>query len=191
MKIIRIFIAFVVISLVLGVGSAFNGKSVLEQNKTKTNQIENKEQMKDETFTQTDKNEKSEINSPEEDLSTKTVEKVEVKQETAENEQDVDVPKQVVPEQQQPKENNITNQTKQEEKKELNVWEELGMTEDEYYNKPAWKWAKVDFAIEKYGSEDACFNACVKYGESTGMGFSCSTINSASGRYLGEMIKLF
>lgn len=191
MKIIRIFIAFVVISLVLGVGSAFNGKSVLEQNKTKTNQIENKEQMKDETFTQTDKNEKSEINSPEEDLSTKTVEKVEVKQEAAENEQDVDVPKQVVPEQQQPKENNITNQTKQEEKKELNVWEELGMTEDEYYNKPAWKWAKVDFAIEKYGSEDACFNACVKYGESTGMGFSCSTINSASGRYLGEMIKLF
>ena len=65
------------------------------------------------------------------------------------------------------------------------------MTEDEYYNKSAWKWAKVDFAIEKYGSEDACFNACVKYGESTGMGFSCSTINSASGRYLGEMIKLF
>lgn len=191
MKIIRIFIAFVVISLVLGVGSAFNGKSVLEQNKTKTNQIENKEQMKDEAFTQTDKNEKSEINSPEDDLSTKTVEKVEVKQEAAENEQDVDVPKQVVPEQQQPKENNITNQTKQEEKKELNVWEELGMTEDEYYNKPAWKWAKVDFAIEKYGSEDACFNACVKYGESIGMGFSCSTINSASGRYLGEMIKLF
>lgn len=117
MKIIRIFIAFVVISLVLGVGSAFNGKSVLEQNKTKTNQIENKEQMKDEAFTQTDKNEKSEIYSPEEDLSTKTVEKVEVKQEAAENEQDVDVPKQVVPEQQQPKENNITNQTKQEEKK--------------------------------------------------------------------------
>ena len=73
----------------------------------------------------------------------------------------------------------------------MTAWEELGMTEDEYYNKPAWSWAKVDFPVEKYGSEEACFNACIKYGEESEMGFSCSTINSASGRYLGEMIKLF
>ena len=80
---------------------------------------------------------------------------------------------------------------KQEEKKEITAWEELGMTEDEYFNKPAWSWARVDFPVEKYGSEEACFNACIKYGEESEMGFSCSTINSASGRYLGEMIKLF
>lgn len=73
----------------------------------------------------------------------------------------------------------------------MTAWEELGMTEDEYYNKPAWNWARVDFPVEKYGSEEACFNACIKYGEESEMGFSCSTINSASGRYLGEMIKLF
>ena len=73
----------------------------------------------------------------------------------------------------------------------MTAWEELGMTEDEYYNKPAWSWAIVDFPVEKYGSEEACFNACIKYGEESKMGFSCSTINSASGRYLGEMIKLF
>lgn len=37
-------------------------------------------------------------------------------------------------------------------KKDITAWDELGITEDEYYNSPAWSWAKVDFAIEKYGS---------------------------------------
>lgn len=76
-------------------------------------------------------------------------------------------------------------------KQENNIWDELGITEDEYYNSPAWKWAKVDFHIDEYGSQENCLNACIEYGESTGMGYSCSTINSYSGRYLGEMIKLF
>lgn len=76
-------------------------------------------------------------------------------------------------------------------KNDINAWDELGITENEYYNSPAWSWAKVDFAIEKYGSQEKCLNACIEYGESTGMGYSCSTINSYSGRYLGEMLKLF
>lgn len=76
-------------------------------------------------------------------------------------------------------------------KKDINAWDELGITENEYYNSPAWSWARVDFAIEKYGSQEKCLNACIEYGESTGMGYSCSTINSYSGRYLGEMLKLF
>lgn len=76
-------------------------------------------------------------------------------------------------------------------KKDINAWDELGITENEYYNSPAWSWASVDFAIEKYGSQEKCLNACIEYGESTGMGYSCSTINSYSGRYLGEMLKLF
>lgn len=76
-------------------------------------------------------------------------------------------------------------------KNDINAWDELGITEEEYYNSPAWSWAKVDFAIEKYGSQEKCLNACIEYGESTGMGYSCSTINSYSGRYLGEMLKLF
>lgn len=97
------------------------------------------------------------------------------------------------------------SETKQEEKKssseipkadtdtknDINAWDELGITENEYYNSPAWSWARVDFAIEKYGSQEKCLNACIEYGESTGMGYSCSTINSYSGRYLGEMLKLF
>lgn len=162
MKIIRIFIAFVVVSLVVGLGSAFNGKPVKELDTTKTNQIEHEEQKKVKNDTQIE--EKIEENNFEEEkLSTKTVEK----------------------------EKNIPEQKTNKEQKEMTAWEELGMTEDEYYNKPAWSWAKVDFPVEKYGSEEACFNACIKYGEESEMGFSCSTINSASGRYLGEMIKLF
>jgi len=76
-------------------------------------------------------------------------------------------------------------------KNDINAWDELGITENEYYNSPAWSWARVDFAVEKYGSQEKCLNACIEYGESTGMGYSCSTINSYSGRYLGEMLKLF
>lgn len=76
-------------------------------------------------------------------------------------------------------------------KNDINAWDELGITENEYYNSPAWSWARVDFAIEKYGSQEKCLNACIEYGESTDMGYSCSTINSYSGRYLGEMLKLF
>lgn len=76
-------------------------------------------------------------------------------------------------------------------KNDINAWDELGITENEYYNSPAWSWARVDFAIEKYGSQEKCLNACIEYEESTGMGYSCSTINSYSGRYLGEMLKLF
>lgn len=76
-------------------------------------------------------------------------------------------------------------------KNDINAWDELGITENEYYNSPAWSWARVDFAIEKHGSQEKCLNACIEYGESTGMGYSCSTINSYSGRYLGEMLKLF
>lgn len=175
MKIIRIFIAFVVVSLVVGLGSAFNGKPVKELDTTKTNQIEHEEQKEVKSDTQIE--EKTEENNFEEEkLSTKTVEK-----------------EKNIPEQKtsilQKEEKAI--QPKQEEKKEMTAWEELGMTEDEYFNKPAWSWARVDFSVEKYGSEEACFNACIKYGEESEMGFSCSTINSASGRYLGEMIKLF
>ncbi len=187
MKLIRIFIAFVVVSLVVGLGSAFNGKSVPEPDTTKSNQIEYESQDKVENNTQNE--EKIEEPTSKEELSTNPVEKEKniPEQKTSSVQKEEKVTK---PEQKQV-EKSIIEEPKQEEKKEMTAWEELGMSEDDYYNKPAWSWAKVDFAIEKYGSQENCFNACIKYGEESGMGFSCSTINSASGRYLGEMIKLF
>lgn len=185
MKLIRIFMAFVVISLVIGIGSAFNGQAGPKQDKIKSSQIEYEEQSNVENITQGEELEENEIVSTEKDLSTEVVDK-EIKQEEVENKQEVDVPKR-----QEQVTNNVVNQPKQEEKQEMTAWQELGISEEEYYNKPMWKWAKVDFSIEEYGSEENCFKACVDYGESTGMGYSCSIINSYSGRYLGEMIKLF
>ena len=187
MKLIRIFIAFVVVSLVVGLGSAFNGKSVPEPDTTKSNQTEYESQDKVENNTQNE--EKIEEPTSKEELSTNPVEKEKniPEQKTSSMQKEEKVTK---PEQKQV-EKSIIEEPKQEEKKEMTAWEELGMSEDDYYNKPAWSWAKIDFAIEKYGSQENCFNACIKYGEESGMGFSCSTINSASGRYLGEMIKLF
>lgn len=162
MKIIRIFIAFVVVSLVVGLGSAFNGKPVKELDTAKTNQIEQEEQKEVKNDTQIE--EKIEKNNFEEEkLSTKSVEK-----------------EKNIPEQ---KTNNEQKENKDTQSKQKQV--------EKSVIKPAWNWARVDFPVEKYGSEEACFNACIKYGEESEMGFSCSTINSASGRYLGEMIKLF
>ena len=73
MKLIRIFIAFVVVSLVVGLGSAFNGKSVPEPDTTKSNQIEYESQDKVENNTQNE--EKIEEPTSKEELSTNPVEK--------------------------------------------------------------------------------------------------------------------
>lgn len=61
MKIIRIFIAFVVVSLVVGLGSAFNGKPVKELDTTKTNQIEHEEQKEVKNDTQIEEKQKKPI----------------------------------------------------------------------------------------------------------------------------------
>ena len=71
MKLIRIFIAFVVVSLVVGLGSAFNGKSVPEPDTTKSNQIEYESQDKVENNTQNE--EKIEEPTSKEELSTNPV----------------------------------------------------------------------------------------------------------------------
>lgn len=120
------------------------------------------------------------------------VEKKEEKQETINQEKSNNTKTENTKENVKLEEKTTTSEIKEETpKQENNIWDELGITEDEYYNSPAWKWAKVDFHIDQYGSQENCLNACIEYGESTGMGYSCSTINSYSGRYLGEMIKLF
>lgn len=164
--------------------SLYNRQNIKISNKDKktdmineTNNNQNNETLIEEVK-EKDSNEPIESNN---NLTSKSEQKVEVKNDTPKSE------------------------TKQEEKQssseipkvdtntnnDINAWDELGITENEYYNSPAWSWARVDFAIEKYGSQEKCLNACIEYGESTGMGYSCSTINSYSGRYLGEMLKLF
>lgn len=89
------------------------------------------------------------------------------------------------------------NQVAQEQPKPNGILESYGLTEDEYYNKPARKWETVDFSVDVYGSQSAAHAACDESGKNhfattdeDGY-FSCGAVNSTSGRYLGEHIKYY
>ena len=81
--------------------------------------------------------------------------------------------------------------------KEQTAWEELGISEYDYYHKPLWSWARIDFSIDDYGTEENTKNACISKGNKLmeesqeGLGFSCQSILSYAGNYLGEMMKTF
>lgn len=83
---------------------------------------------------------------------------------------------------------------KEEEVKPKTAWEELGISEYDYYHKPMWSRGRVDFSIETYKTYEKTREACITKGEEyfeQGLGYSCTSINSYSGDYLGEMIKTF
>ena len=81
--------------------------------------------------------------------------------------------------------------------REQTAWEELGIAEYDYYHKPLWSWARIDFSIDDYGTEENTKNACISKGNKLmeesqeGLGFSCQSILSYAGNYLGEMMKTF
>ena len=83
---------------------------------------------------------------------------------------------------------------KTEEVKPKTAWEELEISEYDYYHKPMWSWARIDFSIEIYKTYEKTREACISKGEEyfeQGLGYSCTGINSYSGDYLGEMLKTF
>lgn len=89
-------------------------------------------------------------------------------------------------------ESTIESQSKQEPvKKEISVWESLGLSEYDYYHKPMWSWARIDFSINDYGSFEQTHQACIDAGGKLEniLSFSCTTINSYSGDYLGDMLR--
>ncbi len=93
-----------------------------------------------------------------------------------------------------PAQNSKPEEKVEEIKKEPTAWEELGISESDYYNKPMWSWARIDFSIDKYKTYEKTREACITKGEEyyeQGYGYSCTGINSYSGRYLGEMLKTF
>ena len=189
MKILKIYILFVLVSLIIGVGSAFN---------TPIENFDIDEEFKENESTEIveefEEPVKEEILIEE----SKVEEKVEVKKEETKKE----TPKvQEQPKQNQKQEtktvssdskNEKTEETKEETKKETGPWEKYGMSEYDYYNKPLYSWERVDFAIEKYGSESNCRKACIEYGNNYEpylngeVAYHCSIVTSKSGRYLGE-----
>ncbi len=87
-----------------------------------------------------------------------------------------------------PKEENVKTEITK------NPWDELGISEYDYYHKPMWKWARIDYSIEEYKTYEKTREACIAKGEeyfNEGYGYSCTSINSYSGDYLGEMLKTF
>ena len=92
-------------------------------------------------------------------------------------------------------ENNSTqveNNSTQEVEKE-NPWDDLEITEYEYFNKPMWSWARVDYSIKDYVTQELTQKACIDAGNNmleNILSFSCTSINSYSGDYLGEMLRV-
>lgn len=150
MKLIRLFLGFVVVSFIAGVGMAFNGQNVTSPNKTK--EIENVEHEQEKSTFQQEAGSKENQNE-------ETLDKT-----------DIQEPKNVIETQKQEdnktfsqtdsntknsKASNSQNEPKQssnpkpevkvepEKPKTLTKWEELGITEWEYYNKPDKNWQVV------------------------------------------------
>lgn len=85
-------------------------------------------------------------------------------------------------------ENILNSSEKEEEQKETPIWEELGITEYEYYNSPMLSWQKVTHAT---------FEECRMEGDmiinDENSGYTqywCYQVNSYSGKMLGIMLKL-
>ena len=72
------------------------------------------------------------------------------------------------------------------------VWEELGISEYDYYHKPMWSWARIDYSVDTYGTEEATHQACIDAGNKLEniTSYTCYNINSYSGDYLGDMLEI-
>ena len=86
----------------------------------------------------------------------------------------------------------VVEEPKSEDKK--NAWDELGISEYDYYHKPMWSWQRIDYSIDEYKTEQKTKEACLSKGDEyfkQGIGYSCTSVNSYAGTYLGEMLKTF
>ena len=86
----------------------------------------------------------------------------------------------------------VVQETQPEPKKEPTPWESLGISEYDYYNKPMWSWARVDYSVKTYGTLEQTHQACIDDGNKLEdiISFSCDNINSYSGDYLGDMLRV-
>lgn len=70
--------------------------------------------------------------------------------------------------------------------KEQEIWEKLGMTKEQYYNKPMYSWERIDYA-----SMESCLNYGDNYepyleGKEL---YNCRDVLSPSGKWLGVMFE--
>ncbi len=89
---------------------------------------------------------------------------------------------------------NTTVVEEQNSKVEKTAWEGLGISEYDYYHKPMWSWQRIDYSVDEFKTEQKTKEACLSKGEEyfkQGIGYSCTSVNSYAGTYLGEMLKTF
>ena len=86
----------------------------------------------------------------------------------------------------------VVNNTTEPPKKEQTAGESLGISEYDYYNSPMWSWARVDYSVKNYGNFEQTHQACIDAGNNMEdiISFSCTNINSYSGDYLGDMLRV-
>lgn len=55
-----------------------------------------------------------------------------------------------------------------------------------------WSWARVDYSVKNYGNFEQTHQACIDAGNNMEdiISFSCTNINSYSGDYLGDMLRV-
>ena len=70
-------------------------------------------------------------------------------------------------------------------------WEKLGISKEEYENKPMYSWMRVDYSVSSCGSVQNCESQCMTDSEELSYteNVSCIEVYSHSGKYLGEMLK--
>lgn len=208
-KIIKLFIAVIVLSAIIGIGNAFTSELPTfmeneEANKTveKTKndvKIEeksdlSKEQEKEITNSSSETEKSKEQTSIKETNSTEKS-KVEAKTNVKENTNYQPQSKNTKTEQNNFPQNTNTESIPTDTVKENTPWDSLGITEYDYYNKPAQSWVNLQFKISDYGSREATEKACHEYGDNNKpegrVGYWCLSVNSYSGDYLGEEIDFF
>lgn len=177
MRILKLYISIVLISLIVGVGNAF---STPIENFDIDEVIESENMEVEESKTIDESNDElEEVKGVEE---TKTIHQESTKSEQKTKKQDNKTISS------DSKKEELKDERPKEEVKKIQPWEELGLSEDEYYNKPIMSWQKVTHPN---------MDACKKEGQETVddenndfISFWCYEVYSPSGKFLGAMLSL-
>lgn len=178
----------------------FRQKNV-ENNQSLSNMQENKEELSNKETSIVD--EENNLSSDGKELSsnesTITTSNETIENQTSSNNSNVTQNNtQSIQENQTSSNNNNTETQKQESPQQITtpkkeIWEELGLTEDQYYNQPMHSDQFITYSINDYGTREATELACRTLEEAYAIenqnAFKCDSVMSASGRYLGEMAR--
>lgn len=199
MKIIHKFIVFIIVSLVVGLGSAFNGQMVnnnesLESKKT-TYIIEN-EILKEETDDTVEIQDTTSENKIKQESNNSFSASNETTTSTNNsNEKFKTKPKNEIPKTEKKDTKQKSKITSNSTEKEQTAWEKLGVTEYEYYNTPDTKWKKVTHSNIEECRKAGNQAIGIKY-DVDGLAYQdyeqywCYDVISYSGKYLGAMLSL-